>query len=85
MNLLDEEYQYKLAVPEERVITTQGRVTVPAQATPILFEYRLSHQDSGEILQMLNHTAPQMDEQGKMVSIQGITTDITERKKMKLA
>lgn len=45
------------------------------------FEYRVVHKDTGKIYYLRDHGTPIRDKKGKIIRIDGVVTDITERKK----
>jgi PAS domain S-box-containing protein len=71
---------YRMVPDEDRAAVLQQVSRVIAGETPPPVEHRIVHQD-GQIRWVRSTVVPGRDEQGRLVSYDGLVTDITERKK----
>jgi PAS domain S-box-containing protein len=80
--LADVDFWFKVIHPEDKKNVDQSiKLLVKGQKT--LLEYRIVCQD-GSVKWVSNKTIPTLDETGKVIRLDGYTTDISERKRAEL-
>ncbi len=66
---------------EDRDRAVQSYIDAFSNRKEYIFEYRLVNKDNGEVHHVRDHGIPLKDETGKIIRIDGIVTDITDRKR----
>ena len=71
--------------PEDRASAMEAYVRAYESKTEYNHEYRIVHRDTGQVRWVRDHGVPVTDEKGTLILIDGIITDITERKQVEEA
>jgi len=71
--------------PEDRASAIEAYVRAYESKTEYNHEYRIVHRDTGQVRWVRDHGVPVTDEKGTLILIDGIITDITERKQVEEA
>ena len=71
--------------PEDRASAIEAYVRACESKTEYNHEYRIVHKDTGQVRWVRDHGVPVTDEKGTLILIDGIITDITERKQVEEA
>ena len=71
--------------PEDRASAIEAYVRAYESKTEYNHEYRIVHKDTGQVRWVRDHGVPVTDEKGTLILIDGIITDITERKQVEEA
>ena len=71
--------------PEDRTGAIEAYVRSYESKTEYNHEYRLVHKDTGQVRWVRDHGVPVTDDKGNVIFIDGIITDITERKQVEEA
>ena len=75
----------KTVHPEDRASAIESYVRAYESKTEYNHEYRIVHKDTGQVRWVRDHGVPVIDEKGTLILIDGIITDITERKQVEAA
>ncbi len=78
----DHETWPKCIHPEDREKTVRAYIEAIQRKREFVAEYRVIHKDNGQIRYLRDHGIPVKDENGKVIRIDGIVTDITVRKQL---
>jgi PAS domain S-box-containing protein len=78
----DHETWPKSIHPEDRDKAVQAYIEAIKMKREYILEYRVIHKETGVIRYLRDHGIPTKDENGKVIRIDGIVTDITERKQL---
>jgi PAS domain S-box-containing protein len=68
--------------PEDRAEMQRSTLVILDRRKPVIREYRLRDRTSGEVRWVLDRGVPRLDDQGKVIRILGILTDITARRQV---
>jgi len=77
----DREFWVKTAHPEDRRRLEAGLQNCLEQGQEFRLEYRGLHKSGGETF-LLNHALPVVDDAGRLLAVDGIIVDVTERKRL---
>jgi PAS domain S-box-containing protein len=77
----DREFWVKTAHPEDRHRLAAGLEICLRDAQEFRLEYRGLHKNGGEAF-LLNHALPAVDDEGRLLAVDGIIVDVTERKRL---
>ena len=78
----DHETWPKCIHPEDREKTVRAYIEAIQRKGEFVAEYRVIHKDNGQVRYLRDHGIPIKDKIGKIIRIDGIVTDISERKKL---
>ena len=71
--------------PEDRAGAIEAYVMAYESKTEYNHEYRVVHKDTGQVRWVRDHGVPVIDDKGNVILIDGIITDINERKRVEEA
>ena len=81
----DPETWLKSIHPEDRERAAKAYSKAYTSKGEYAFAYRIVHRDTGQVYYVRDHGIPIKDEEGNVTSLEGIITDITERKRLEEA
>lgn len=77
----DREFWVKTAHPDDRRRLENGLQTCLEQGRELQLEYRGLHKHGHDTF-LLNHALPVVDDEGRLLAVDGIIVDVTERKRL---
>ena len=79
--IADREFWTKIAHPDDQQNLAKQLKGCLAEGREFLLEYQGHHKDGHEVF-MLNHAMPLLDREGRVLAVDGIIVDVSERKRL---